>query len=249
MSAGESRPAVPLERKRPRLFRPVLTSSWIVPTTTARRNRGHPPAETTTTTRRPPSGPQGAEASRRRGRHPPARWRPEPIHSAGKGMAVPAAMSEGGNATKVVNRNGPRPTHPHTRLGSSRRFLRQGQLTSSSRRAPDRDQGDRWDFVSLDRPDWPRRPLEAERDYVTPDATRSKPSAERKRQEGVNRTAEARLLRAKLRELVGPSYRARHGPRPSPKNQSHSPSHAPSMTSARWFLANRIRPTMSPGHR
>jgi len=153
---------------------------------------------------------------------PPA---PKPIIPLGKGMWLyQLSMSEGGNATKVVNKaKALGLTHLYTRLGSSKKgFYAQDELNKLlpvAHAAGIKVIG--WDFVYLNDPIADAVRSKAEIDYVTPDGHKIDAfSADiESPQEGVNLTAEgAALYGAKLRELVGPSYPLiATVPRPSPK--------------------------------
>ena len=150
---------------------------------------------------------------------------PKPILPIGKGMWLyQLSMSEGGNATKVVNKaKALGLTHLYTRLGSSKKgFYAQDELDKLlpvAHAAGIKVIG--WDFVYLTDPIADAVRSKAEIDYVTPDGHRIDAfSADIESvQEGVNLTAEgAARYGAKLRELVGPSYPLiATVPRPSPK--------------------------------
>ncbi|HEV3362958.1 MAG TPA: hypothetical protein VG795_02255 [Acidimicrobiia bacterium] len=154
---------------------------------------------------------------------PPAATKP--ILPLGKGMWLyQLSMSEGGDATKVVNKaKALGLTHLYTRLGSSKKgFYAQDELNKLlpvAHAAGIKVIG--WDFVYLTDPIADAVRSKAEIDYVTPDGHKIDAfSADiESPQEGVNLTAEgAAAYGAKLRELVGPSYPLiATVPRPSPK--------------------------------
>jgi peptidoglycan hydrolase-like protein with peptidoglycan-binding domain len=150
---------------------------------------------------------------------------PRPIIPLGKGMWLyQLSMSEGGNATKVVNKaKALGLTHLYTRLGSSKKgFYAQDELNKLlpvAHAAGIKVIG--WDFVYLTDPIADAVRSKAEIDYTTPDGHKIDAfSADiETNAEGVNLTAEgAAAYGAKLRELVGPSYPLiATVPRPSPK--------------------------------
>jgi hypothetical protein len=150
---------------------------------------------------------------------------PKTILPLGKGMWLyQLSMSEGGDATRVVNKaKALGLTHLYTRLGSSKKgFYAQEELNKLlpvAHAAGIKVIG--WDFVYLTDPIADAVRSKAEIDYVTPDGHKIDAfSADIESvQEGVNLTAEgAALYGAKLRELVGPSYPLiATVPRPSPK--------------------------------
>jgi len=156
---------------------------------------------------------------------PPVAAPPKAILPLGKGMWLyQLSMSEGGDATKVVNKaKALGLTHLYTRLGSSKKgFYAQEELNKLlpvAHAAGIKVIG--WDFVYLTDPIADAVRSKAEIDYVTPDGHKIDAfSADIESvQEGVNLTAEgAAVYGAKLRELVGPSYPLiATVPRPSPK--------------------------------
>ncbi|HYH48529.1 MAG TPA: peptidoglycan-binding domain-containing protein [Acidimicrobiia bacterium] len=191
------------------------------------------PADTTTTAPAVPPAERAAEAITPQ-EAPPAPSPAEvaappapakPILPLGKGMWLyQLSMSEGGNATKVVNKaKALGLTHLYTRLGSSKKgFYAQEELNKLlpvAHAAGIKVIG--WDFVYLTDPIADAVRSKAEIDYTTPDGHKIDAfSADiESPQEGVNLTAEgAALYGAKLRELVGPSYPLiATVPRPSPK--------------------------------
>ena len=150
---------------------------------------------------------------------------PKTILPLGKGMWLyQLSMSEGGDATRVVNKaKALGLTHLYTRLGSSKKgFYAQEELNKLlpvAHAAGIKVIG--WDFVYLTDPIADAVRSKAEIDYLTPDGHKIDAfSADIESvQEGVNLTAEgAAVYGAKLRELVGPSYPLiATVPRPSPK--------------------------------
>ncbi|HKY76281.1 MAG TPA: peptidoglycan-binding domain-containing protein [Acidimicrobiia bacterium] len=182
------------------------------------------PAEPPTTT--PPAPAEVAETVPAAPAAPPVEVAaPKPILPLGKGMWLyQLSMSEGGDATKVVNKAKVLGlTHLYTRLGSSKKgFYAQDELNELlpvAHAAGIKVIG--WDFVYLTDPIADALRSKAEIDYVTPDGHKIDAfSADIESvQEGVNLTAEgAALYGAKLREMVGPNYPLiATVPRPSPK--------------------------------
>jgi len=207
---------------------PPSTATSAVPETTTTA-----PAETTTTVPAAAPAERAAEAIRPQ-EAPPAPSPAEvasppapakPILPLGKGMWLyQLSMSEGGSATKVVNKaKALGLTHLYTRLGSSKKgFYAQEELNKLlpvAHAAGIKVIG--WDFVYLTDPIADAVRSKAEIDYTTPDGHKIDAfSADIESvQEGVNLTAEgAATYGAKLRELVGPSYPLiATVPRPSPK--------------------------------
>ncbi len=191
-----------------------------VPTTPPTTAAAEPPATT------PPAPDDAVRVAEAVPAAPPAEVAaPKPILPLGKGMWLyQLSMSEGGDATKVVNKaKALGLTHLYTRLGSSKKgFYAQDELNKLlpvAHAAGIKVIG--WDFVYLTDPIADAVRSKAEIDYVTPDGHKIDAfSADIESvQEGVNLTAEgAALYGAKLRELVGPSYPLiATVPRPSPK--------------------------------
>ena len=186
------------------------------------------PAEPTTTSPSAPAeaAPAAEAVAPSAAAAPPAEVAaPKPILPLGKGMWLyQLSMSEGGDATRVVNKaKALGLTHLYTRLGSSKKgFYAQDELNKLlpvAHAAGIKVIG--WDFVYLTDPVADAVRSKAEIDYVTPDGhTIDAFSADIESvQEGVNLTAEgAALYGAKLREMVGPNYPLiATVPRPSPK--------------------------------
>ena len=196
-----------------------------VPTSPPTTAAPEPPATTPTA---PEEAARVAEAVTPTTAPPPAPVEvaaPKPIIPLGKGMWLyQLSMSEGGNATKVVNKaKALGLTHLYTRLGSSKKgFYAQDELNKLlpvAHAAGIKVIG--WDFVYLTDPIADALRSKAEIDYTTPDGHKIDAfSADiETNSEGVNLTAEgAAAYGAKLRELVGPSYPLiATVPRPSPK--------------------------------